>query len=288
MSITPLIETVTERRVSPQDRDVAVRDAIARASSALRGEHPGEAERVARELLQADSFNLGALRILGYALLMQNRCDDAINALEDACRRCRDSELDTQLAIALRRAGRLTDALARLKRAIKRQPAFPAAFHELGVLLGTMNRDDEAIAVFSNGLAVAPMMPELSFELGFALLRRARLAEAKSALSRGLAISPNSFHGLSGLANAHQQAGEYAPAAECLRRALRIEPNDQITWISLGHCLLKLGQGEAGLDCFRKAAQSNPQWYGKALQSLASSGRGRAWIRPSAAARHMR
>jgi tetratricopeptide (TPR) repeat protein len=262
-------------------------DSIQNASLALRAERAEEAERIARALLQADAFNLPALRILGYALLMQDRCDEAVRLLENAARRCRDSELDTQIAIALRRTGKLTDALSKLKRAIRRQPPFPAAFHELGLLLGAVNRDDEAITAFSSGVKIAPLMPELSLELGYALLRQGRLTEAKSALSRALAISPRSFYGLSGLASAHRQAGEYAAAAECLRQALLIEPNDQNTRISLGHCLLRLGQRETGFDCFRIAARSNPKWFGKALLSLASSGRGRAWLKPSAATRFM-
>ncbi|MGA9893277.1 MAG: tetratricopeptide repeat protein [Xanthobacteraceae bacterium] len=275
-------------KFSSRDRGELTRDAIQSASLALRAERAEEAERIARALLQADAFNIPALRVLGYAMLMQDRFEDTIKLLGDAARRCRDSELDTQIAIALRRTGKLADALSKLKRATKRQPPFPAAFHELGLLLGAMNRDNEAIIAFSGGLKIAPLMPELSLELGFALLRQKRLAEAKSAFSQALAISPRSFCGFSGLAGAHQQAGEYQAAVRCLRQALLIEPSDQNTWISLGHCLLRTGQRDAGFDCFRTAARSDSKWYGKALSSLASSGRGRAWLKPSGAARFMR
>jgi hypothetical protein len=46
-----------------------------------------------------------------------------------------------------------------------------------------------------------------------------------------------------------------------------------------------MGEVEAGYDCFRTAARGDPKRYGKALTSLAASGRGRLWLKPSAAAR---
>ena len=52
----------------------------------------------------------------------------------------------------------------------------------------------------------------------------------------------------------------------------------------LDHCLLELGRFETGVTELRTVVRSSPQYYGKALKMLASSRRGRFWLKPSMAA----
>lgn len=263
-------------------------DPVQQAKAALDAERPQEAQWIADTILKTNPRHGGALYVLGCALVMQGRAADAIAPLEGAARELRDAETETMLAIALRQAGRHEDALARVKRATKRQPPYAAAFHELGRLLFLLKRYDEAIEALSRGLAIAPMMPDLSIQLGYVLLRRRNITEAKAAFRRALEISPNSSDALFGLARAHKEIGENQLAAEYFRRYLRGRPNDAGIWLNLGHCLLELGQLDAGYECFRTAARGDQTRYGSALTSLASSGRGRLWLRPSDAARFLR
>ena len=262
--------------------------ALQRAKSALDGDRPQEAQRIAEEVLKTDPRHGRALYVLGCALLMQSRAADAVAPLETAARELRDGETDTLFAIALHRAGRSDDALSRLKRATKRQPPYAAAFHELGYLLSSLGRHDEAVDALRRGLEIAPMMPELSIQLGYISLQRRNSADAKLAFARALEISPTSLDALLGMARAHQEIGENAPAADYFRRFLGSKPDNAGAWLSLGHCLLELGQRDAGYECFRTAARGDQKRYGNALMSLASASRGRFWLRRSAAERFMR
>jgi tetratricopeptide (TPR) repeat protein len=263
-------------------------DPLQRAMVALNSQRPQEAERTARELLKADPRHARALHILGCSLLMQGRARDAVAPLENAARSLHDAEVDTVLAVALRQADRPEEALSRVKRAVKRQPSFAPAFLELGRLLALLKRHDEAVEALRRGLDIAPMMPELSIQLGHVFLRVRDCAEAKAAFARAVDISPDSTEALLGLARSHKEIGENAPAAEYYRRYLRVKPDDAGTWLNLGHCLLELGQRDAGYDCFRAGARGDPKRYGRALNSLTASGRGRFWTKPSAAARFLR
>jgi tetratricopeptide (TPR) repeat protein len=259
-------------------------DALQQAMFALDSERPQDAERIAGELLKADPYHRRALHIRGCALVLQGRAAEAVVDLEAAAHGSRDPEIETMLAIALRQAGREEEALSRLKRTTKRSPPYAAAFHELGCLLVSMKRDGEAIDAFRRGIQIAPMMPALSIQLGYVLLGRRNCVDAKSAFARALEIAPGSADALFGMAKAHQQIGENAAAAEYYRRYLMARPEDLGSWVNLGHCLLKLGQLDAGYDCFRTAACGDPKRYGNALRSLVASGRGRFWLKPSAAA----
>jgi tetratricopeptide (TPR) repeat protein len=262
-------------------------EALMRAASALNGGRPAEAERIAADLLKRKPDHPRASHILGYALLMQGRAQDAVAALEPAARRHHDAELDTQLAIALRRAGRTDDALARLRRAIKRRPPFAAAFYELGCLLSSLERNAEAAEIFARGLEVAPMMPELSIELGLALLALRKHGEARIAFARALSISPDAPEALHGMARACQEASAHREATAYFRRYLVTKPDHWSAWLGLGHCLLELGDRDAGYDCFRTAARGDPG-AGHALASLVKSAHGRFWLKPSDATQFLK
>lgn len=263
-------------------------DTLQRASLALNARRPQEAERIVGDVLRTDPRHPRALFIAGAAQLTQGRVDDAIATLESAVRVKHDAEIDTMLAIALRRAGRDDEALSRLKRAIKREPPYAAAFLEFGNLLTALDRYDEAVDALNRGLAVAPMMPQLAVQLGQTCLQRRDYINAQAAFARALSIAPGSLYALHGLATAHQELGDCEPAAAYFRRCLAISPDDPGILGNLGHCLLELGQIEAGYDCFRLAARGGQKRYADALASLVKSGRGRFWLKPSAAEKFLR
>lgn len=268
-------------------RTASTAEAVQQAMLALNNERPDEAERIAGEVLKREPRHPGALHVFGCALLMQGRAQEAIAPLETAARTQHNPELDVQLALALRNSGRVDDAVSRLKRAVKRQPPFPPAFHELGCLLAYTQRYDEAIDVFRRGLQVAPMMIQLSLQLAFVFMQRRRWAEGKAAFAQALAISPDSPEALFGIAKAHQELGEYQAAADCYRRSLRSRP-DPLTWHNLGRCLMMMGENDEGYDCLRWAVRGDPKRYGGVLGTLVKSPRGRFWLKPSAASRFLR
>jgi tetratricopeptide (TPR) repeat protein len=272
---------------SSADREAARNETLACARTALNADRPQEAARIADEMLKINPRDGQALRIRGAALLMQKRAGEAIASLETAALALRDAETDTLLAMALRQCGRAEEALSRLKRASKRRPPYAPAFAELGYSLMSRGQYDEAIETLHRGLEVAPMMPQLSIQLGEVFLQCRNYIEAKTAYARALELAPDSADALFGFAKAHQALGEHAPAADLYRRCLPVQPNHAAAWLNLGHCLLQLGQTEAGYECFRTAARGGPKSYGRALTSFAAAGRGRLWLKPSAAARFL-
>lgn len=260
---------------------------LQRAAFALDNRRAGEAELMAGELLKTSPREPRALHILGCALLMQGRAVEAVAPLEAAARARHDPVIDTQLAIALRQAGRAEDALSRLRRAVKRQPPHAPAFHELGCLLAAMGRHDEAIEALSRGRDVAPMAAEFSIQLGRVFLQRREYPKAKLAFARALEIVPDTLDALFGIAKALQELGEYEAAAQYYRRCLASRPDPRL-WHELGRCLLLCGKLEEASDCLRWVVRADPTRYGNVLGTMARSARGRFWLRPSAAARFLR
>ena len=266
----------------------AVEETLRRAMSAVQSQRPDEAARLAQEILSKNPSQPNALHLYGYALLMQERAGEAIPPLEKAFRSLRDPAIETQLAIALRKAGRTDDALGRLARAVKRKPPFPAAFHEYAYLLHSLDRSDEAIGVLKAGMETAQWMPNLPLLLGWIFHARHDSASAKAAFSRALGIAPNHGDALYGMGLVLMDAGEFAPASEFFQRALLSDPSDQQSRLYLGACLLELGQPGAASACLRQVTRGGASFYGKALKVMSSSSRGRFWLRPSGVAKFFR
>jgi tetratricopeptide (TPR) repeat protein len=261
--------------------------ALQQAMFALNNKRPDEAERIAGDVLKRVPRHAGALHIVGCARLMQGRAQEAIAPLEAAARAEHNPEIDVQLAAALRHAGRIDDAVSRLKRATKRQPPFIAAFHDLGCLLASLQRYDEAAEAFRRGLEVAPMTMQLSLQLGGVSMQCRKWSDAKAAFAQTLNLAPNSPEALFGMAKAHQELGEYRAAADYYRRCLRVKP-DPLVWHNLGRCLLMIGENEEGYDSLRWAVRGDPKRYGGVLGTLVKSPHGRFFLKPSAAARFIR
>jgi len=262
-------------------------EALARAMAAADSGNLSEAEGIARDILARSPQHSGALQFLGAMLMAQKRPRDAVAPLEEAARRSADPQLETHLAIALRESGRTDEALTWLYRAVERQPVYARAFQELGNLLRTKRRYVEAEAVLKRGVEAAPTVAELSLVLGGVCLDRADSPGAKIAFARALSMVPGNADALVGFGVALQYEGDFGRAAERFRRVLAHDPGHHRARMNLGYCLIELGQVDDGIACLRAAVEAVPHNYGSALRMLISAGRGRFWLKRSAAAEHL-
>jgi predicted Zn-dependent protease len=158
-------------------------EALERAGLALRMNQPGEAERLASDVLKAERANVLAASLLGQALLAQNRAEEAVSPLEKAARRSGDPSLETLFAIALASSGQDEDALAQLRKTTARRPPFPPAFRELAARLSKRGESEAAIAVLEECLAQTGNIPELQVDLATLYLGRNARAKARAVLT---------------------------------------------------------------------------------------------------------
>jgi tetratricopeptide (TPR) repeat protein len=263
-------------------------EALQQAAFALQSNRPADAERIARDVLNHNAGNVRAMHVLGYALLVQNRAKEAIAPLERAAKQTRDPAAETQLAMALHKAGRPDDALKQFERTLKRKPPFPPAFLEFAGLLAALERQDEAIEILQQGLAIAPGFADLRFQLGRLYSLRRRDKDARAVFAQVVAADPRHADALFALARACQSARDFAQAAETYRRLLALRPKDAAAEIGLGICLIELGRKEEAHEHLRAASRASAKMFGESVVALADSGKGRFWIRPSKAARALR
>jgi tetratricopeptide (TPR) repeat protein len=254
------------------------------AMGAMNQGRPDDAERFARNVLARIPQHPKALYLLGCALMQQNRAGQAVPALEKAARALQDPAVETGLASALRHIGRAEDAIVVLRRAVKRRPPHPDAFHELAHSLYAAGREDEAMTVLTHACEVVPAAPELPILLGVLHQGRGDRAAAKAAYAKALAVAPGHPGAHYGLGSILADEADYAEAVRHLEQARAGNPNDPQAYMRLGVCLLELGQCDAALENFRAALRRDRGLYRIAVSLISASARGRFWLRPSAVA----
>jgi predicted Zn-dependent protease len=281
------ISRMSKRPSSTAERPSPGNPAIDRAMLAFQMQRFDEAERLASGLLKSDRGNILAAQILGRALLMQNRADEAIDPLQRAARRSNDPEVETLLAVVLAAAGQRDAALDQLRRTTARRPPFPPAFLELGNQLRKIGRFDEGITVLENGLKLTPDAVDMQIGLGYLYVARNDRAKARALFLQVRAAAPGRHDAIVALAKVMAVDGEYAEAAGLYRHALGLQPDDAVTRVNLGKCLLELGEREAGEATLRAATRGSTQLAGQAITALAAAPHGRFFLRPSAVAKFL-
>ena len=208
-----------------------------------------------------------AWKALSVALRMQGK--DALHALQKAAELLpADAEAQCNLGNALRHGGRLDEAVARYRQAIRNEPAYIEARHNLGNAQLALGRFDEAAASYREVLQINPNIAESHSNLGNALLALGRPEEAAASYRRALALNPELASAHSNLGDALRELGQSEQAAASCRRALAIDPNNAQAHNSLGNALLDLGRPADAAACYARALTLDSRFV-KACVNLA-------------------
>jgi Tfp pilus assembly protein PilF len=148
---------------------------LTRAHVLLALKRPAEAEQAVRRVLQARANSAEAHQVLGHALLDGRRGDAALEAYETALRlNPALPDIRNNLGMALRQAGRLTEAEAQFRLA----PAEPEALVNLSSVQKELGAFAEAEATLLRALRIAPGNPVLRYNWSLLMLLLGRESEA--------------------------------------------------------------------------------------------------------------
>lgn len=114
------------------------------------------------------------------------------------------------LAMTLRDGGQLEEAEKLFRTALDVDPAYAAAYHNLGSLLATMDRPEEALDALNQAERRGVSGFELQFNRGRALLQLYRIEEAEHAFCLAVALDPTHLEAQSNLARIRFMRGDSA------------------------------------------------------------------------------
>jgi protein O-mannosyl-transferase len=135
---------------------------------------------------------------------------------------------------------------------IAQNPDSWMAYNNLGLALVDDGRVDEAIACYRNALRVRPAFAAAHTNLGIALLAQQHPEEAANEFRRALAIDPNDLETHNSLGIALRQEGRMDEALEEYRTALKLRADDSATNFNLANALLQAGRVEEAIGQYQR------------------------------------
>lgn len=232
---------------------------LAQAADCLARRELATAERLCQDVLAADPRHAEALQLLGLVRRHAGRLAEAIALLREAMRLAPDQPHHaSNLISALCAANLAEDALAVAEPAVARHPAAAVLVLNRGIALHQLNRRDRAAEDFRRAATLQPDLLPAQYYLGCALEELGELAGAEAALRRTVALDPNHAEAHNHLGRVLHVAQRWDEAVACFERAARLAPTSAAISNNLGSALMQLGRPGEALAAFERAAALAP------------------------------
>jgi len=233
-------------------------------TAALRHHQAGrlaDAERLYRQVLQADSQHADALHFLGVLAHQLGRNELAVDLIQKAIvQNGRVPAYHNNLANALKAQGKSAEAIACYARALAQQPNNVAAHFNLGIALQEQGRLDEAVASYQRALTYKPDYAEAHGNLGNTFQAQGKLEEAVAAYQRALFHRPQYADAHANLGNVLFQQGKLDEAQKSYAQALNHRPDHAEAHGNLGHVFLRQGRLDDAVASYQRALVHKPDY----------------------------
>ena len=137
--------------------------------------------------------------------------------------------------------GRLADAEACFREAIRLNPRYVEAHNDLANAFRLQGMIVEAVASYRSALRLKPDIALIHQNLGTALAELGLQDEAQASLREAIRLQPNRAEMHHDLGIAQQKKGRAADAIACFEEALRLQPTHE-RWLSYVDSLVQAGQ----------------------------------------------
>ena len=155
-------------------------------------------------------------------------------------------------------AGRIDDAIAKVRRVIEADPEVVEAYLILGNLHMKAKRTADAIAAYQKALSLDDRHENAAFALGLAYKQAGNLEAAEAGFSRVLQMNGRSTKAQWQLADLWMRRSDFARAEQALTSALTMNVDRPPFLLKLGECQIQLGKyGDAERN-LRSALASKP------------------------------
>jgi tetratricopeptide (TPR) repeat protein len=209
------------------------------------------------QALQVDRNNALAHNNLGVALRKQGRIGDAIDHYDTALRLKPDyPAAHHNLGLALMRVGQIDEAVAHFKQALNLKPDFRIARKSLHTALAARQAMIEEIAEIEAALERTPENHELHYQLGNLYDRKGDRAKAIDHYHAAVNIRPDFSQALNDLAILYAVGGDYDKALAALLRVVSLQPHNPIVHYAIASILARQKKVNESIDWLQSAVRN--------------------------------
>lgn len=192
------------------------------------------------------------------ALKKSGRLDDAIAEIRRALKTEDNRSGHNVLGYLLSVNGQHEEASEHYRRAVELDPSFASAHGNLAYELQLLGRVDEAIAHYETAVQLSPELKIARNNYGNLLLKLGRIDEAVAHFEAVIEQDPRDQFGAYNLGRALMVKGEHEAAVAQFTKAAENDPANPDVHNNMGLAYSELGRAEEALACYRKALDLDP------------------------------
>jgi tetratricopeptide (TPR) repeat protein len=248
---------------SPKLNTANLNTAVKRAMDLLSQGQSGMAREQAEAILQHYPDEVNSMLVVAVALRDQGDNEKALKRLHALLKRAPDFALAQQeLGFAFAEAGKLTEAITVLKRAVAIEPKLPASWKLMGELF-LVNEDEKSSAeAINQSLLASSVEPDVIRTAE--LFKAGKIAQAERLVRRFLMQNPTNVNAIRLLADIGIKIGMLEDAEKLLVRCLELAPEFHVARLNYAHVLNKkekLAPALAQVDHLLKAQPKKEYAY---------------------------
>ncbi|MFO0097798.1 MAG: tetratricopeptide repeat protein [Aphanizomenon sp.] len=213
-----------------------------------------QAETIWREILRVEPNNGKAYNNLGNALRRQGKLAEALAAHQKALQiNHNDAEAYVGIGNVLNAQGKPEEALASHKKAIQLNPKLAIAYNGLGNALYNQEKLEEAVTAYQKAIELDPKFAYAYNNLGIALYDQKKLEEAVTAYQKAIELDPKYATAYYNLGNALKDQKKLDEAVTAYQKAIELDPKFAGAYNNLGNALSDQKKLDAAVTAYQKA-----------------------------------
>jgi tetratricopeptide (TPR) repeat protein len=226
---------------------------------------PAEAIAPLERALTIVPTSAEAVELYAEACALAGRAGDSIRALRTYLERSgpqAKESLRVALGAALRRSGKLDDAVEALRQALRQAPRSAAALNQLGLVYHQKGNLELAELVLKRALDIdekSKAAAETWNNLGLVSLARRRDQEAFAHFEQATKLDPSLTVARRNKAVVFLDCGDYGRAAEELKAITKADAADLDAWVALGVAERGRGNLEQAVRAYEHALDLDPR-----------------------------
>jgi tetratricopeptide (TPR) repeat protein len=219
-----------------------------------------DAQICCQQALAIDPGHAETLHLMGLLSLRSEQFDHAVEWISRALKQAPKAEYLYSLGTALRRQGRLEDALMAFDKAVQFKPDSAELWIGLGRVLGDLKRPADALLSFQHALKLNPRHCDAVLECGAAFCVLGRAEEALPYFRLCMELQPNHPATLTSLTRCLLGLKRLDEALVENQRAYAHDPGNADACDNLGIILERLGREDEALTWLDRALALRPDF----------------------------
>jgi tetratricopeptide (TPR) repeat protein len=220
-----------------------------------------EAENICKKILEVDSQNIDAIRLLSMLYYQLKKYDLAVTFLQKALK-CEPNDFYTLFLLGnvFLDLGNLDEAAMYFQNSIELNPSFADAHYNIAFIFEKTDQYEKALSSYRQALSLNPDSADVYNNLGNLLLKLKRFDDAVLNFKKALELNPDYILALNNLGITLKEKRLYEDAIIYLKKAIEIDPSFADAYYNLAIVLKGKNQIAEAIAFFHKTIELNPSF----------------------------